>query len=44
MSKVYTQKFNKKVKDQLRTIYILLPTLKTPDINEQNHWRRNQSF
>jgi len=29
MSKVYTQKFNKNVKDQLRTIYILLPRLKT---------------
>jgi len=21
-----------------------LPTLKTPDVNKQNHWRRNPSF
>jgi len=48
MSKVYTKKLKKKkksrkqtnVKNLLRTLYFILPTLKTPDVNKQNHWRR----
>jgi len=26
------------VKDERRTLYFILPILKTPDVNKQNHW------
>jgi len=35
MSKVYTKKYRRQR---------LFPTLKTPDVDKQNHWRRKPSF
>jgi len=32
------------VKDELRTLYFILPTLKTADVNKQNRRRRKPSF
>jgi len=44
MSRIYTflkTKISEKQTDELRT---LLPSLKTPDDNKHNHWRRKPSF
>jgi len=48
MSKVYTKKRNKNISitDRRQRLiknslfYSILPTLKTPDVNKQNQWRR----
>jgi len=37
MSKIYFFKLQTDVKEELRSLYFLLPTLKTRDVNKQNH-------
>jgi len=40
-SSIFMQYLKKRL---IENSYFILPTLKTPDVNKQNHWRRKTLF